>query len=111
MGRCVTRIWAAQDDLGPLHLLGSDQLFNKIFASAAAKALLGDRGHDADWFRRALIERGITPCIPLKTNRKIPIPYDDALHCQRHKAENMFEKIKDRRRIHTRYDRCAHAFM
>ena len=35
-----------------------------------AKALLGDRGYDADWFRDALAERGITPCIPSKTNRK-----------------------------------------
>jgi transposase len=30
---------------------------------------------------------------------------------QRHKVENMFGKLKDWRRIHTRYDRCAHTFM
>jgi transposase len=29
-----------------------------------AKAMLGDRGYDADWFRNALMSRGITPCIP-----------------------------------------------
>jgi transposase len=76
-----------------------------------AKALLADRGYDADWFRHALAKRGITACIPSKTNRKVPIPHDAALYRQRHKVENMFGKLKDWRRIHTRYDRCAHTFM
>lgn len=76
-----------------------------------AKAMLGDRGYDADWFRNALIAKGIEPCIPSKVNRKIPIPHDRTLYRQRHKIENMFGKLKDWRRIHTRYDRCAHTFM
>ena len=76
-----------------------------------AKAMLGDRGYDADWFRKALGERGIVPCIPSKSNRKIPIPHDPTLYRQRHKIENMFGRLKDWRRIHTRYDRCAHTFM
>lgn len=41
-----------------------------IDAFPKANVLLGDRGYDADWFRHALIDRGITPCIPSKTNRK-----------------------------------------
>jgi transposase len=82
-----------------------------IDAFPKAKALLGDKGYDADWFRQALTERGITPCIPSKTNRKIKIDYDKSLYRQRHKIENMFGRLKDWRRIHTRYDRCAHAFM
>lgn len=41
-----------------------------------ARQLLADKGHDADWFRRALAERGIMACIPLKLNRKIPIDHD-----------------------------------
>ena len=75
-----------------------------------AKAMLGDRGYDADWFRAALIAKGIAPCIPSKSNRKIPIPHDRTLYRQRHRIENMFGRLKDWRRIHTRYDRCAHAF-
>ena len=70
-----------------------------------------DRGYDADWFRNALAERGIAACIPSKANRKVPIPHDRALYRQRHKIENMFGKLKDWRRIHTRYDRCAHTFI
>ena len=76
-----------------------------------AKALLGDRGYDADWFREALADRNIAACIPSKRNRKAPIPHDTALYRQRHKIENMFGRLKDWRRIHTRYDRCAHTFM
>jgi transposase len=76
-----------------------------------ARAMLGDKGYDADWFREALTKRGIAPCIPSKANRKMPIPHDKALYRQRHKIENMFGRLKDWRRIHTRYDRCAHTFM
>ena len=74
------------------------------------KAMLGDKGYDADWFRNALIKRGIVPCIPSKANRKKPIAHDQTLYRQRHKIENMFGKLKDWRRIHARYDRCAHTF-
>lgn len=77
----------------------------------AAKALLADKGYDADWLRDALKERGIEVCIPPKSNRKTQFSYDRALYRKRHKIENMFAKLKDWRRIHTRYDRCAHTFM
>ncbi|MDA5194988.1 IS5 family transposase, partial [Govanella unica] len=80
-------------------------------AFPTAKVLLGDKGYDADWFRKALDNQGIAACIPSRTNRKLSIPYDKMLYRQRHKIENMFAKLKDWRRIHTRYDRCAHTFM
>ena len=76
-----------------------------------AKELLADKGYDSDWFREALADRKYEACIPSKSNRKIQIPHDKALYRKRHKIENMFGKLKDWRRIHTRYDRCAHTFM
>jgi transposase len=82
-----------------------------IDALPRAKALLADRSYDADWFRTAPDARGIAACIPSKANRKVPIPHDAVLYRQRHRIENMFGKLKDWRRIHTRYDRCAHTFM
>jgi transposase len=81
-----------------------------IDALPHAPVLLADRGYDADWFRGALAKKGIVACIPSKVNRKTPIPHDKQLYRQRHKIENMFGKLKDWRRIHTRYDRCAHTF-
>jgi transposase len=78
-----------------------------IDALPKARALLGDKGYDADWLRSALARRGIAACIPSKANRKIRIPHDVALYRQRHRIENMFGRLKDWRRIHTRYDRGA----
>ncbi|MFG1352871.1 transposase, partial [Xanthobacter autotrophicus] len=75
-----------------------------------ARSLIADRGYDSAWFRDALVAKGITPCIPSTRSRKRPYPYDKALYRQRHKVENLFAKLKDWRRIATRYDRCAHTF-
>jgi hypothetical protein len=41
--------------------------------------LLGDKGYDAEWFRQALAERGITACIPSKSNSKKLIEHDRTL--------------------------------
>jgi hypothetical protein len=41
-------------------------------APLTAQWLMGDRGYDADWFRDALQEKGITPCIPGRKSRKKP---------------------------------------
>jgi len=75
-----------------------------------ARELLADRGYDSNRFRAALAERGITPCIPSTRSRKIELPYDKGLYRQRHRIENMFGRLKDWRRVATRYDRCAHTF-
>ena len=75
------------------------------------RELLADRGYDSSRFRANLIERGITPCIPSTTSRKVPLPYDRELYRQRPRIENMSGRRKDWRRIATRYDRCAHAFL
>ena len=40
----------------------------------------------------------------------MPYPYYKALYLKRRKVENLFAKLKDWRRIATRYDRCAHTF-
>ena len=76
-----------------------------------AKALLADRGYDSNWFRKALAQRGCKPCIPSTASRKIPLTYDTALYKQRHKIENMFARLKDWRRIATRYDKLARNFL
>ena len=73
--------------------------------------MLADRGYDADWYREALEDKGITPCIPSRKNRKVPIPYDEARYRKRHKIENSFARLKDWRRVATRYDRCPKVFL
>ncbi len=75
-----------------------------------ARDLIGDRGYDSARFRQALHDRGTCACIPSTRSRKRPIPHDATLYRQRHKVEIMFGRLKDWRRIHTRYDRRADTF-
>jgi transposase len=70
-----------------------------------AKWMLADRGYDADWFRDGLKERNIEPCIQSRRNRKNTIPHDATTYRARHKIQNMFGRLKDWRRVATRYDR------
>ena len=77
----------------------------------AADHMLADRGYDADWFRNGLKEKGMSPCIPPRKNRKEPIPHDAERYKARHKIEIMFGRLKDWRRVATRYDRCPKVFL
>ncbi|WP_128116417.1 MULTISPECIES: IS5 family transposase [Brevundimonas] len=76
-----------------------------------AQWLLGDRGYDADWFRDALQAKGITPCIPGRKTRTEPIRYDKRRYKRRNRIEIMFGRLKDWRRVATRYDRCPNVFL
>ena len=49
------------------------------------KWLLGDRGYDADWFREALQDKKIRPCIPGRKKRKTPIRYDKRRYKRRNR--------------------------
>jgi transposase len=71
---------------------------------------IADRGYDSARFRAELAQRGIDACIPSTRSRKQPMPHDVVLYRQRHRLENMFARLKDWRRIATRYDRCATTF-
>ena len=73
--------------------------------------LLGDRGYDADWFREALHDKGIRACIPGRKQRKVPVKYDKRRYKRRNRIEIMFGRLKDWRRVATRYDRCPKAFL
>ncbi|GEM16297.1 IS5 family transposase [Gluconobacter oxydans] len=59
-----------------------------------ATALLEDRGYDADWFRDALDEKGIKPCIPERRPRGRPVKYDKRKYKRRHRIEIMFGRLK-----------------
>lgn len=76
-----------------------------------AGILIGDKGYDSDEYRAALKAKGITACIPPRKGRTMPAHFDKQLYRKRHKVENMFARLKDWRRIHTRYDRRADTFM
>ncbi len=76
----------------------------------AADVMIADKGYDNDRLRKALGERNIKSCIPGRTSRREPVAYDTELYKSRNLIERMFGRVKDWRRIATRYDRCAHTF-
>jgi len=73
--------------------------------------LLADRGYDADWFRDALKDKGIRPCIPGRKTRGTPVKHDKRRYKRRNRIEIMFGRLKDWRRVATRYDRCPKVFL
>ena len=81
-----------------------------LCALPVARQLLADKGYDADWFRDALQEKGIKPCIPGRKSRAKPVKYDKRRYKRRNRIEIMFGRLKDWRRVATRYDRCPTVF-
>ena len=73
--------------------------------------LLGDKGYDADHLRRSLRKAGTVPVIPGRCNRKRSVRYNKTRYKERHLIENAFCRLKDFRRIHTRYDKLAANFL
>ena len=73
--------------------------------------LIADKGYDADRLRRWLAERGAEAVIPSTTSRKRLIPYDAEVYRQRNLIERMFGRLKDFRRVATRYDKLARNFL
>jgi transposase len=76
-----------------------------------AKKLLGDKAYDSEDLRLWLKERGTKAVIPNRSNRKQPFCFDRKSYKQRHRIENAFCRLKDFRRIATRYDRLARNFL
>lgn len=70
-----------------------------------------DTAYDADSLRRFLIERGTIPVIPNNPTRKRIHPFDRSAYRRRNLVERMFCRLKDWRRIATRYDKLARNFI
>ena len=69
--------------------------------------LLADRGYDADWIRGLAMRRGAWANIPPKRNRNDPICFSPYLYRDRNRIERFFNRIKQCRRVATRYDKLA----
>ena len=77
----------------------------------APKVLLSDKGYDADFIREDMERRGGTAMIPTKRNRRIQLPVDPAIYALRNMVERCFNKLKNARRLATRYDKTADSYL
>ncbi len=74
-------------------------------------ALLADKGYDADAIRQELADAEIEAVIPAKRNRRNPAPHDRVKYRWRNRIERLFSKLKNWRRIATRYDKTADSYI
>ncbi len=113
----TTKILALTDALGNLvdfclmpgqahDLRETDTLVRDL----SAGHLLADRAFDADWLRNDLLERGIIPVIPPKSNRKFPATFDKETYKWRHLIENYFGKLKENKGIAMRSCKTDQSF-
>lgn len=76
-------------------------------AVSPTRRLLADKAYDADSLREWLTGHGIKAVIPSSAARKKPYHLDRKAYCRRNVIERLFCRLKDWRRIATRYDRLA----
>ena len=75
------------------------------------KVLLADKGYDADFIREDMEKRGGIAMIPTKRNRLVQFPVDAAIYALRNMVERCFNKLKNARRLATRYDKTADSYL
>jgi transposase len=75
------------------------------------EALLTNKDYDADAIRKEFAQAGIEVVIPAKRNRKEPAPHDAEKYKWRNLIERLFNKLKNWRRIATRYDKTAQSYL
>ena len=68
-------------------------------------ALLADKGYDSDAVRDTLISMDVEAVIPARRNRRSPAAHDRVKYRWRNQIERLFNKLKNWRRVATRYDK------
>ena len=117
-GGLSTKIHAATEALGlPLRLIGTPGQRNDIaFAhdlidGLAAEVAIADKGYDADHLAERIAGAGTEVVIPPRRNRTVRRAYDAELYKERNRIERFFNKLKQFRRVATRYDKLLANFM
>lgn len=82
-----------------------------VRAAGPIPRLLADRGYDANHLRKLLADQATEAVIPSTTSRRAPIPYDTLAYRDRNRVERMWCRLKDFRRVATRYDKLARNYL
>ncbi len=82
-----------------------------VEAAGPCLRLIADKAYDTNSFRNLLAEKGIEAVIPSIRRRNPLIPHDVLAYRDRNLIERMYARLKDFRRIATRYDKLARNFL
>ena len=72
-----------------------------------AQVVMADTAYDADHFRQAIADKGAIAVIPNNPSRTKKYPLDKHLYAQRHLVECCFSRLKQFRRVATRFEKTA----
>ena len=76
-----------------------------------ARVLLADRGYDSDAIRQDMEDRRGVAVIPARRSRKVRESVDGQIYALRNRIERCFNRLKNARRVATRYDKTAASFL
>ena len=82
-----------------------------LIADLPAEHVLGDKAYDADHFRAAIDKAHAQAVIPSSRSRAMRIDHDREIYKERSLVECFFSKAKQFRRIATRYEQTARAYL
>jgi transposase len=74
-------------------------------------AVIADKGYDSDQLVKTVEAKGAEAVIPPKVNRKQPRDFDEQLYKERNLVERFINRIKQYRRVATRYEKTARNFL
>jgi transposase len=75
------------------------------------RAIVADKAYGSKKIRQAIAEEGALAVIPSKCNERNPIPHDKKLYAMRNLVERFFCKMKDMRRLATRFEKHGANFL
>ena len=74
-------------------------------------AIVADKAYGSAKIRQQIADEGALAVIPSKSNARVPIPHDPHIYAQRNIVERFFCKMKDMRRLATRFEKTAKNFL
>jgi len=82
-----------------------------LIEGLAAEVVMADTAYDADHIRQAIADMGAVAVIPNNPSRTKKHPLDKHLYAQRHLVECCFSKLKQFRRVATRFEKTAQNYL
>jgi transposase len=87
--------------------------FDNVMAAEGPepKVLIADRGYDSDKIRENMEVKGIATVIPMRKSRKVKLDVDGHVYALRNRIERCFNRLKNTRRLATRYDKTCDSYL
>lgn len=80
-------------------------------AQLAHTLYVADKSYDADNLRSDFLVHGALPVIPARRHRRMPAPHDERFYRLRNRIERLVSKLKQFRRVATRYDQTTASYI